>query len=451
MPFSPAPRRLLWRACAAVTTASLAAFTTAAASPSAHADIALDAALGQSVIHTSDGRVFLRVSLKGIRPAHTVARPPANIALVLDRSGSMRGSRLAAAKQAAIAALQRLAHDDLVSLVTYAHDVRVDQPAQRLSRLDSLEQRILALRAGGRTALHDGVVAGGRQVTRNASPRTINRVILLSDGLANVGPSRPDQLTALGARLARQGMSVTTIGLGLSYNEDLMAKLALASDGNHVFVERPADLARIFDQEFGDVLSVIAKDVIIKVRVKAGFKPLRVLGRDAQISANEVRVRLSQLYGTQEKYLIIELAPTPSPFEGTRNIADISVDYLNLQTQRRQRRSVQVGVRFSPSSAAAKRSIDPKVMSQVATQLAVQRNERALKLRDRGDVAAARKLLERNAAELRAKARAYGAPSLDRLSRTNAAQALQLDQRDWNRTRKAMRREQHRSKVQQRY
>ena len=131
-------------------------------------------------------------------------------------------------------------------------------------------------------------------------------MILLSDGLANVGPSSPGDLAELGASW-REGISVSTIGLGLDYNEDLMQRFAAASDGNHVFVERPCDLAEIFDREFGDALSVSARDITIIIECKAGFTPKRILGRDGTISGDKITLKLNQLQAANERYVVVEL------------------------------------------------------------------------------------------------------------------------------------------------
>src|SRR4029453_15765006 len=179
-------------------------------------------------------------------------RSPVNVALVIDRSGSMTGDRIAATKKGAHVALERLSSDDIVSLVAYNHEVDLLAPAAPVGgSRDKLERAIEKLTADGTTALYAGVKEGGEQVKEFRWDTKVNRVILLSDGLANVGPSSPREVAELGRELASKGISVTTIGLGLEYNEDLMQRLAAARDGNHRFVESPRDFAAIFHRGFG--------------------------------------------------------------------------------------------------------------------------------------------------------------------------------------------------------
>ncbi len=434
--------------------AAIVAFFAAllAASAALAASVQLKADLGQRVIerdHT--GSIYLRLSLRAILESRDDERTPVNVAIVLDRSGSMQGSRLRAAKRAARMALMRLGSQDVISLIAYNHQIDTIHPASRLDNVSRLKQRIDDLTAKGRTALYAGVKEGARQVREFFSSTRVNRVILLSDGLANVGPNSPAELARLGQKLGGEGIPVTTIGLGLQYNEDLMSRLALASDGNHAFAETPDDLARIFDSEFGDVLSVVAQEITIHININTQFQPVRVLGRSGRIKGNQIRLRLNQLYANQEKYLIVELKSRGNADVGPADVADLDVDYLDLLSKSRRRLNGSVKAEFSVNRERARASVNTSVMTQVTTQIATERNEKAVTLRDKGDLAGARQLLQDNAAYLKRKAREYAAPALEVMERKNKMQANNLDGGNWARTRKAMRHDQHRSKVQQSY
>lgn len=433
-------------------------------SPARAAGIELAAELGHSAIQVKGGdRVYLRLSLKTLAAKERSDRAPINVALVIDRSGSMSGDRIAAAKKGAHVALERLAADDIVSLVAYNHEVDVLAETGRLgTKRDALDRAIDKLVASGTTALHAGVKEGGEQVKAHLSDLKVNRVVLLSDGLANVGPSSPAQLAELGRALAAKGISVSTIGLGLDYNEDLMQRLAAASDGNHVFVERPSDLAEIFDREFGDALSVAARDIIIQIECKAGFTPKRVLGREAEIEGSRVTLKLNQLPAETERYVVVELDASASGLaSGEGEVASVAVDYLDLASGNRANARSQVTARFTEDAKEAEASINKGVMSQVTEQIATENSEKAVELRDAGDISAARKVLEDNAAYLNQQKSALGmgsfaAPTasisaLDKLEARNREAAENLEGESWDRTRKMMRHDQHKSKVQQSY
>ena len=141
----------------------------------------------------------------------------------------------------------------MFSVIVYDHHVKTIVPAQSARNVEWIESRIRGIGPGGNTALFGGVSQGASEVRKNLSNRYVHRIILLSDGLANVGPSSPEDLGRLGAALIKEGISVTTIGVGTDYNEDLMARLSQNSDGNTYFVESGRDLPRIFAAELGDV------------------------------------------------------------------------------------------------------------------------------------------------------------------------------------------------------
>ncbi|MDO8545370.1 MAG: VWA domain-containing protein, partial [Opitutaceae bacterium] len=191
-------------------------------------------------------KAVIKIGLDGLRLPRRELRPPVNLALVIDKSGSMSGDKIAKAREAALEAVRRLAPDDIVSVITYDSQVQTLVHAQRVGDGRRLESAICEIEAGGNTALYGGVTRGAAEVRRNLEDRRyVNRVILLSDGLANVGPSSAEELGRLGASLLKEGISVTTIGLGLGFNEDLMTRLAQRSDGNTYFVEHSSDLPRI--------------------------------------------------------------------------------------------------------------------------------------------------------------------------------------------------------------
>ncbi len=433
------------------------------AAPAAAAEVKLEADLGQSVLHRGDtGKVYLRLSLKTLAAKDRDKRAPINVAVVIDRSGSMQGDRIVAAKKGAHVALERLGRDDIVSLVAFNHNVDVLAPAAPLGgSREKLERAIDRLTADGTTALYAGVKEGGAQVREYLAETKVNRVILLSDGLANVGPSSPSEVARLGRELAGRGISVSTIGLGLEYNEDLMERLAAASDGNHVFVERPSDLAEIFDREFGDALSIAAQDLTITIECRIGFRPVRVLGRDADISGQRITLKLNQLQTENERYIVAELEPEKAADLGEADVADVTVEYLDLDTGSRAKATAATRVRVSDDEQAAEASINKPVMSQVTEQVATENSERAVELRDKGDVAGARRMLEENADYLKRQKDAFSmgdapAPAatvnaLTELEKKNRAAAGGLDGESWDKTRKAMRYDQHKSKVQQSY
>jgi Ca-activated chloride channel family protein len=397
------------------------------------------------------GKVFVQVTVAGA-PRAAGRRAPVNTAIVLDRSGSMAGSKLDHAKQAAIAAVERLSADDIVAVVAYDDEVRTLVPATRASDRREIVRAIQALTAGNRTALYAGVSRGAHEVRKFLAPERVNRVVLLSDGLANVGPSSPELLADLGASLAKEGISVSTVGLGLDYNEDLMTRLARAGEGNHAFVENPERLAAIFDREFGELLSVVAKDVEVEVECPPGVRPLRVLGREAEIAGRRAFVRLGQLGAGQERYVLLEAEVAPRAPGRAFEVASVSVRMAGLREgATRVSLSGRAGLAFTASNADAEASVQKAIMVSVVEQVGNENNKRALALRDEGKLRDAALAMESNTAYLSSNASRLGSEKLEKQSARTKDAARSLDDASWRKKRKEMREEQHQVETQQMY
>ncbi len=415
--------------------------------------IEVRSALGTDILEANKSqKAFLKVSLKGFPIDNPQERPPLNIAIVLDRSGSMAGDKLARAKEAAIMAINRLSKKDIVAVVTYDSVINVIVPATKITDKASINRIISQISSGGSTALFAGVTKGAQEVRKFIADNQINRVVLISDGQANVGPQSPKELGALGVALSKEGMSVTTIGLGLGYNEDLMAALAGYSDGNHAFVEKAGDLVRIFDLEFGDAFSVVAKDVSIEIHCQNGVKPLRILGREGDIIGSTVKMRLNQLYGEQEKFVLIEVSVPSVKAGSAHELASVDVSYLNLQENQTQFVSDSVNVRYSSSQPEVIASKNKEVLESSVQQIAIEKKKQAIDLRDKGDVSGAKRVLEAAAQYIQQNAINLGSSGLlkEALEAKEDADALE-DASDWNRQRKSLKARSYKLEKQQSY
>jgi Ca-activated chloride channel family protein len=414
--------------------------------------VKLEVALGTPVLLAEQKQtVHLKITLLGLPLEKTIQRTPVNVAIVLDRSGSMSGQKIRQAKKAAIMAIDYLDSKDILSVVSYDDRIDVLVPATKMSDKVNIAAAIQRLTARGSTALFAGVSKGADEVRKFLEKNRVNRIILLSDGIANVGPSSPQALGLLGAKLLKEGISVTTLGLGLGYNEDLMTQLANKSDGNHAFIENSTDLAQIFKLEFGDLLSVVAQSVEVTIKCADGIKPIRILGREGKIQGQDVSTYLNQLYGNQEKYILLELEVPASAANTQRKLASIEVNYTNMATQHSERVAKISTVEFTLSSKKVEESVDKETMISTVEQIAVEKNKAAVKLRDQGRVKDAEKLLKENALYLQNKAKKYDSARLRQQSEENKKAAGKLEGRSWNKQRKLMRKNQHTIQKQQAY
>jgi Ca-activated chloride channel family protein len=387
----------------------------APAAPPAHAAdlITLDARLAQPVMKDDvAGKNYLRVALGGCRPEPVKGRTPVNVAFVIDRSGSMQGDRIAQAREAAVMAVRRLQAGDVASVVAFDDSVDVLIPAQAVADPGLFEDAIRRIGVRGSTAIHAGVLKGAAEVRRLKDAGRLNRVVLLSDGQANVGPKRPDEFALLGRALLAEGISVSTIGLGLGYNEDLMLALARASDGNHAFARDPSDLIHIFNREFNDVLAACAQTVSIDIELKPGIRPVKALSRDGAITGSSVRFNLNQVYAATEHYVLLEVeVDKDQAVAGERELGTVKVAYTPASGGVRQTLAAAVRARFTGSDAEVAAGADAKVAEAVVEQVVNERSRRVVELRDAGKFDEAQALLRQNATYISAYAASAASPN----------------------------------------
>ena len=330
----------------------------------------------------SSHEVVVKIDLSAIAGRKKFKRAPLNLAVVLDKSGSMTGAKLEKAKQAAMLLVDRLTPKDIFSLVIYSDKARVLVPAQHVEDKDVLKARIESIQASGSTALYSGVQTGADQIREYFSSKRINRVILLSDGLANVGPSTPHALRQFGCQLAERGISVTTIGVGDDYNEDLMAGLAEASDANYYYVKDTEKLPKIFAKELGELLTVAARDVRIEIVCPHGVKPLGFIGRAEKFENQKATVNLSQFTTGQDRYLMLRCLVN----EDQPELAHVKVNYMDdLDGGTDQTVEGVARIHFTDDEKLADKSVNYAVTAEKELMLTAVAKDEAMSQADAGN------------------------------------------------------------------
>ncbi len=422
---------------AAVVLAGLAA--PAAAQTQVDFDIDVDVDVGEPVMIAGKPQVaYIKIGLTGFPIAGQVRRPPVNLAVVIDRSASMSGDRMEKAKQAALMVVDRLQADDTISVITFDSIAEVIVPAQRADERDHIRARIAALQPRGSTALYAGMRSGIDEVAKYLDHNRVNRIILLSDGQANIGPSSPTELGTLGTADAEQGVTVTTIGLGLGYNEDLMVQLARMSDGNHAFAQTGDDLARIFAGELGDVMSAVASDVEVIIDFDASVTGLRSLDREAKLEGHRAKVNLSQLYARQQKYVLFEVQVPATAANTARDVAKVAVNYRNLVTKKMAKANGKARIDFSASPDVVAKKKNKAVLIAAVEAIAAEKNRQAMVLRDQGKIEQARQAFRDNATYMSSNGEKLGSAKLKKQAAKPAAAAATVDKPAWDATRKSV-------------
>ncbi|WP_309400731.1 vWA domain-containing protein [Cerasicoccus maritimus] len=354
--------------------------------------INVDAALDRPVVR-ADQNESVVVQIK-IRPDEIISeheRPPVNLCLVLDNSGSMGGEKIRQAIQAAQEAVGRLGPRDLVSVITYNSSASTLAEAQYASSAnrDKIRSALREVRSGGGTAMYAGLNRGASELRKKRDEGYINRIVLLSDGQANEGPSTIPDFRALASVFAGEDIVVSTVDLGSGFNEDVMTTLAEAGQGNTYFVENASDLPRIFGAELGDTLSIAATDIEIIIKTKDGVRIKKSLGREAEIEGDMARFRLPQVYGGHDKLALLELdAPVGADGE-TRDLVDVQVRYVPVNSDKVREQSISVPITYAAMEEKVHEAAREDVVQNVIDNKIVDATIEGIALSDANDNKAA--------------------------------------------------------------
>jgi Ca-activated chloride channel family protein len=216
---------------------------------------------------------FVLVELEAPPATQKPGRDPVNLAFVLDRSGSMSGEKIELAKRAIETAVDRLLPADRFAVVCYDDKIDVVVEGTRASREAKTNAlgRLRSIDARGSTDLCGGWLRGAEQVALELAERGVNRVLLLTDGLANVGISDPAELARHAQELRSRGVTTTTFGLGADFDEALLQSMADAGGGHFYFIENARQIEDHIASEVGELLEVVARAVTLEVTGPEGL------------------------------------------------------------------------------------------------------------------------------------------------------------------------------------
>jgi Ca-activated chloride channel homolog len=253
-------------------------------------------------------------------------RPPINLALVIDTSGSMAGESIERARAASIELLGRLSKGDVISVVTFGSTAEVLVPSTVLGDdITPIRSKIEEMSANGTTDMAGGLAAGLVQVREHFDPKGINRIVFVGDGVPNdPAPIMPQVQSA-----AQQGISITTLGLGIEYDETLLGQIAQQSGGSFHFVEDPAKLAGVFDGEVLRLKHMVANGSTLTLTPGPGVVLDGVLGLAAARSGRSLVVQVGNLAEGESRDVFVRVRVGEHPAGVTVELLDAALQYAD--------------------------------------------------------------------------------------------------------------------------
>lgn len=295
---------------AALATVLLACGRSKMPAPPEASPVAVEAALGNRFVKAGASQgVVARIGLSAKKRSAT-ARPPVNLALLVDTSGSMEGKAIADARAASLALLGSLTREDRLAVVVFDSKAEVLLPSTVLGDADmsELREKISAMKARGTTDMASGLRLAVEEVTRNLNKDGVNRVVLVGDGV----PNDDREILSLVAQATARGVSVTSLGLGNDYDETLMGRIAQQSGGRFFYVEDSAKVASFFAEEVTRLHEVVARGAVLEITTGPGVSVAGVVGRPFQSTGHGVSIHLGDLSRGEQQEIVVELAASPA-------------------------------------------------------------------------------------------------------------------------------------------
>ncbi len=374
--------------------------------------VVLDAALSNSfVVANREGALSLLVDLKA-NESGKAERPTMAIAVVVDRSGSMAGDKIRQARRAAKSLVARLQDDDMISIVTYSSDYSLDLPLTQIKGQRARINRIIdEILDGGGTNLAGGMQAGLESLRTVDSKTIARRLILLSDGNANQGITDPSAISNI-ARDARQnGITISTLGVGVDFNEDLMTLVAQSAGGGYYYARDASAIADSFDAELNGLVKLAARNVEVGLELHPGVAISEVFGYRTEMRRGRIVIPVGDMAGGEHRRIMIKLATESAP-TGKIDLASVVLSYTGATSDQEREHRGTLSVAATDDESKVTTAERAQVIEAFASAAAAQAREEAAFSFQSGDKAKAIDGLRKHLDRVRVENKKLQSPTL---------------------------------------
>ena len=370
---------------------------------------------------------------------HVQTRPPLSLAVVIDRSGSMHGIAMENAKTAAMRVIDQLDADDAFTVVTFSSSSETVVPLSRATVAGKGAARAAIARIfdDGGTCISCGITRGVDELARSPISGGLRRMVMMSDGQANEGLWDRGELAQLAAQTAAKGVSISTVGVGLDFDEVTMANLASVGHGNYYFVEDTANLSTMFAHELGGLADTVASDARLELTTGPGVSVIEAYGYPMVRRGDETVIPIADLRAGETRKVVIRVM-VAAPI-GALDVAQVHLAWRRVAdgSLRNATTTASATVVDDPAQVAA--SVDHNAVRAAEQAQTAHALEQATQAYEKDGYDAARKVMQQRADTLRANAAAIGDPKLIEQLTTEGDAMIQSIQAEPAKAKKAMR------------
>lgn len=365
--------------------------------------LSMEARLSHPFVGLGREDVFVTVDVKGVEVPQA-SRGAVNLALVIDRSGSMSGFKLNQAKLAARQLVSQLTAQDRLALIHYGSDVKAlegllatqENKARMLSAIDGIWDE-------GGTNIGAALAAGRDALALAKSDYRVNRLILVSDGQPTEGVTDFGRLTALVRDIRSLGISVSSLGVGDDFNEQLMTAIAEVGAGGYGYLQDAAQLSSVFQKDLNAAATQVARGVQVTFKVPPGAKLERVLGysqvtRSFEGTSELVTVALPDFAAGQRERLVAQLSVDGVTDGQAVDVSALALSYHDVLASADVESAARLSAMTSASQETVAKSRDKEAIVFAARARAAANSEQAAQWLERGDRSGAQRLLKSNVA-----------------------------------------------------
>lgn len=327
-------------------------------------------------LSTQSSREHLLVKITGSGAAMG-PRMPLNLCLILDRSGSMEGAPLDYVKQACGYVIDLLEPTDVLSVVSFSDQAEVVKPAGYVVNKQLIKEHINRLEVGNTTDLFGGIQLGCSQVASIASPSYVNRALLFTDGEPTAGNKDFASIVGQVGEQKSRGITLTALGFGPDYNEELLAGIAKRSGGNYYYITRPELIPEVFRKELQTMMSTIARNLQLRIRTSRWVQVRQVLGKQPVFGSRMAEVTLADVERGEIQTVLVELEMGARP-GGTYRVARVELSYDDSISARSETISSDVVIEFTTDAARIGAGVNPVVLMELEVAEASKSIERTV-------------------------------------------------------------------------